>query len=193
MEIATQIKRHRETEGLSQEELAERLYVTRQTLSNWETGKTYPDLHSLLRLGDVFHVSLDELVKGDIQAMEEQLKAEDIKRFRRENRMLILMTCIAFLAGAAVGIWDSHIFRGIAAAAILAVIPYAYRVENFQRQHDILTFREVKTFLEGKRLDELEIAKVRERERRRVVLIVALVLLGVALAIFVLPLLLPGQ
>ena len=65
MEIGKQIQQRRTAAGISQEELAERLYITRQTLSNWETGKTYPDINSLLRLSDLFHVSLDELVKGD--------------------------------------------------------------------------------------------------------------------------------
>ena len=68
MEISNQIKNRRTAAGISQEELAERIFISRQTLSNWETGKTYPDINSLLRLSEVFHVSLDELVKGDIKA-----------------------------------------------------------------------------------------------------------------------------
>ena len=72
MEIGKQIQQRRTAAGLSQEDLADRLYITRQTLSNWETGKTYPDINSLLRLSELFHISLDELVKGDIQAMEEK-------------------------------------------------------------------------------------------------------------------------
>ena len=74
MEIGNQIKQHRAALNLSQEELAEQIYVTRQPLSNWENGKTYPDVNSLLRLSDVFGVTLDELVKGDIPKMKEQIK-----------------------------------------------------------------------------------------------------------------------
>lgn len=47
MELGNQIKAHRAALSLSQEELAEKVYVTRQTVSNWETGKSYPDIHSL--------------------------------------------------------------------------------------------------------------------------------------------------
>ena len=47
MELNTQIKKYRTELNLSQEELAEKVYVTRQTISNWETGKSYPDIHSL--------------------------------------------------------------------------------------------------------------------------------------------------
>ena len=48
MELNEQIKKYRTEMNLSQEELAEKIYVTRQSVSNWENGKTYPDIHSLL-------------------------------------------------------------------------------------------------------------------------------------------------
>ena len=48
MELAGQIKKHRQALGISQEALAEKIYVSRQTISNWETGRTYPDVQSLL-------------------------------------------------------------------------------------------------------------------------------------------------
>ena len=61
MELNKQIKKYRTMMNLSQEELAEKVYVTRQTISNWETGKSYPDIHSLLLLSSLFNVSLDQL------------------------------------------------------------------------------------------------------------------------------------
>ena len=86
MEISTQIKQRRTAAGLSQEELAEQLFVTRQTLSNWETGKTYPDINSLLRLSAVFHVSLDELETA-------------VEKGKQPYQMAVLILAIAF-AGA---------------------------------------------------------------------------------------------
>lgn len=50
--------------GLSQEALAERLGVSRQSISKWETDASIPDLDKLVRLGEIFGVTLDELVKG---------------------------------------------------------------------------------------------------------------------------------
>ena len=47
MELNAQIKKYRKSLNLSQEELAEKVYVTRQTISNWENGKSFPDIHSL--------------------------------------------------------------------------------------------------------------------------------------------------
>lgn len=52
----------RKKEGLSQESLAEKLGVTRQTISNWESGQTSPDLLQAGKISEIFHVSLDELV-----------------------------------------------------------------------------------------------------------------------------------
>lgn len=56
MEISTQIKKYRNAMELSQEDLAEKIYVTRQTISNWENGKNYPDIHSLLLLSSLLSV-----------------------------------------------------------------------------------------------------------------------------------------
>lgn len=50
MEISKQIKKYRLESKLSQEELAEKIYVTRQTISNWENGRNYPDINSLVLL-----------------------------------------------------------------------------------------------------------------------------------------------
>ena len=63
MELSGQIKKYRGEKGWNQEALAEKAYVSRQTVSNWENGKSYPDVHSLLILSGLFGVSLDELVK----------------------------------------------------------------------------------------------------------------------------------
>lgn len=50
MNLGTQIKYFRQRDYLSQEDLAEKLYVSRQTISNWENDKSYPDVHNLLML-----------------------------------------------------------------------------------------------------------------------------------------------
>ena len=65
MELHERIKKLRTEKDWSQEMLAERAYVSRQTVSNWETDKCYPDVRSLIILADIFGVSLDELIKGD--------------------------------------------------------------------------------------------------------------------------------
>ena len=76
MELSRQLKTRREEQGLSQDEVAKAIFVSRQTISNWENDKTYPDVQSLLLLGQLFEVSIDELVRGDVVAMQQAI-AED--------------------------------------------------------------------------------------------------------------------
>ena len=83
MELSKTIKRLRTEKGWSQEALAERAYVSRQTVSNWETEKSFPDVHSLLILSDLFGISLDEMVKGDVAAMKETVKQDETGRAKR--------------------------------------------------------------------------------------------------------------
>jgi len=67
MEIGKKIMELRKKNNLSQEDLAEKIGVTRQTISKWELGETYPDLKQSKKLSQVFKVSLDELVCNDIK------------------------------------------------------------------------------------------------------------------------------
>ena len=71
MELGKQIKKYRQELQLSQEELADHVYVSRQTISNWENDKSYPDVTSLVLLSEIFQISLDKLIKGDIDTMTE--------------------------------------------------------------------------------------------------------------------------
>ena len=72
-----------DNDNITLEELAEKIYVTRQSISNWENGKTYPDIHSLLLLSSLFGISLDQLVKGDIEIMKEAIKEEEVKKMKQ--------------------------------------------------------------------------------------------------------------
>lgn len=63
--IAEKIKNARLQSNYTQEQTAEKLMVSRQTISNWENGKSLPDILSLIRMSEFFHLSLDDLLKGD--------------------------------------------------------------------------------------------------------------------------------
>ena len=73
MEIGKKLKNARIEAGLTQEKAAEKIDVSRQTISNWENEKSYPDIISVIALSDLYSVSLDELLKGD-QKMAEHLE-----------------------------------------------------------------------------------------------------------------------
>ena len=179
MEIGNQIKQHRAALNLSQEELAERIYVTRQTLSNWENGKTYPDVNSLLRLSGVFGVTLDELVKGDIPKMKEQIKQSDIIEFKRAsyiyNVLFFAMVLSAVPLWTYLGIVGIILWVGLTAATLL----YAFHVEKLKKRHNIQTYKEIQAFMDGTRLDELETAVEKgKRPYQKILLTLASALLG---------------
>ena len=67
MHISKRLKELRIENNFSQEKLAEILNVSRQTISNWENERSYPDVHNLIMLCDIYSVSLNTLMKGDIE------------------------------------------------------------------------------------------------------------------------------
>ena len=164
MELGSRIKQYRSTHGWNQDDLAEKMYVTRQTISNWENDKSYPDLQSLLLLGSLFGVSLDQLVKGDIEIMQKAIDQQDI---RAVNRNAALMTAFVILAALSavplaewLGWWALVPFCLLFGAALF----FALRIEKIKKQYDVQTYREVAAFLEGKTLDEIQ--QLRESGKR---------------------------
>lgn len=83
MNVSEQIRRGREALGMSQADLADAIWVSRNTVSNWETGATTPDIQSFILMSALFGVTIDEMVKGDANVM-----ARAIARDR--NRLLVV-------------------------------------------------------------------------------------------------------
>lgn len=156
MEIGKQIRKHRQDLKLSQDELAEKIFVTRQTISNWENDKNYPDIKSLLLLSSLFDISLDILVKGDLEEMKEQIKTEDIKRFNKDGSIFTLLLLSEILLAVPLaffwGLWG----LGVWAIVYIITMFYAIRLEKFKKNHDIQTFKEIIAFSEGKTLNEIQ-------------------------------------
>ena len=73
MEIGAKIKAARVSAGLTQEQAAQALAVSRQTISNWENGKTYPDIVSVVRMSDLYSISLDRLLKEEESSVSDYL------------------------------------------------------------------------------------------------------------------------
>ncbi len=157
MELGGQIKRYRTRLGLSQEELADRIFVTRQSVSNWENGRTYPDLQSLLRLSDLFGRSLDELIKGDIETMKEEINRLEIQKMNRWGGILaLLMLTLMLLTAPLLKLLDTAGFLLVMAPLFLVGMAVALKVEKIKKDNDVHTYKEILAFSEGRRLDELD-------------------------------------
>ena len=164
MELAEHIKHYRKELGLSQEDLAERIYVSRQSVSNWETAKTYPDIHTLLLLADVFDTSLDALVKGDLPKMKAIINEEDRARYNRDSTIFSALFVLMILAFIPLYVWLDTIGLILYAALVVVTLYYANRVEKHKKRFDTQTIREIEAFTEGVTLDEIE--KAREAGKR---------------------------
>ena len=164
MELGKQIKKYRSELSLSQDALAEKVYVSRQTISNWENDKSYPDVNSLVLLSEVFDTSIDNLIKGDVEVMKEQVRSEDRKEFEKLSR--VFATLFFAMMITPIPLEKFLGFVGIAIWVVLAVATFyvAFKVEKKKKQFDIQTYREIIAFTEGTKLDE--IAKAREEGKR---------------------------
>ncbi len=74
MEIGSKIKNARNEAGYTQERAAEALGVSRQTVSNWENGRSYPDIISVIKMSDLYSVSLDHLLKEENEVKESYME-----------------------------------------------------------------------------------------------------------------------
>ncbi|BCK01255.1 transcriptional regulator [Anaerocolumna chitinilytica] len=156
MELSTQIKKYRNNMNLSQEELAEKVYVTRQTISNWENNKNYPDIHSLLLLSTLFNISLDQLIKGDIAIMKEEIKKSEIEKLNHYGNIFTLLLLITMVSVVPLAVF-LHFYGMIIFGVLFAFTMYfAFKVERCKKDNDVQTFKEIVAFAEGKRLDEIE-------------------------------------
>lgn len=100
MDVGNQIRERRQALGLSQEELAQRLYVSRVTVSHWETGKTLPDVQSMLLLANLFGTTIDELVRGDVDEMREMVE----KNERRTKTFAAALAAVEVVVGTALAV-----------------------------------------------------------------------------------------
>ena len=98
MEIGRKLKEARQMSGLTQENVAEKLNVSRQTISNWETEKFYPDILYVLQLSDLYQVSLDELLKGDERMIQHLENSTNVVKSNQKILLAFICNiCLLFL------------------------------------------------------------------------------------------------
>lgn len=102
MEIGKKLRNARTRSGFTQEKAAEEIGVARQTSSNWENEKSYPDVVSVIRLSTLYSVSLDELLKGDEEMIDHLEESTNIVNSNKKliaavaANMILLIVLIIF-------------------------------------------------------------------------------------------------
>ena len=97
MEIGKKLKDARMKSGFTQEMVAEKINVSRQTISNWENEKSYPDIISVIELSNLYSISLDELLKGDEKMMEHLEESTNVVKSTRKLIGAILLNIITVI------------------------------------------------------------------------------------------------
>ena len=91
MEIGKQLKEARMKSHLTQEKVSEKLNVSRQTISNWENEKCYPDIINIIELSNLYDITLDELIKGDEKMIEHLEESTNTVRSSKQLIGIILL------------------------------------------------------------------------------------------------------
>lgn len=186
MELGKQIKKYRTERSFSQDVLAEKIYVSRQTISNWENDKSYPDVKSLVLLSEVFDVSLDQLIKGDVEKMKEQINREDQKRLEDLSRIFTVMLLATLITPIPLAHFLSYVGIGIWIAIFAVGMYVGILVEKEKKKFDVQTYKEIIAFTEGKSLNEIEKAKEEgKRPYQKILLVVAAGVLALVVSMLI--------
>ena len=188
MELGKQIRKYRQEAQLSQEDLASRVYVSRQTISNWENDKSYPDVSSLVLLSEIFQISLDELIKGDIETMKEVIKKEEIEKMNRYGVIYTLLLIATAVSAIPLFMWLGH-WAMIPWGMIFAcAMVYAFKIEKVKKGNDVHTYREIVAFSEGKLLDDIQKQReIGKRPYQRLLLVVGCAVISFVACVLIVP------
>lgn len=182
IDIGSKIKTLRLSKSMTQEQLAKALHVSAQAVSKWENGKSYPDIHSLLLLSALFDVSLDQLIKGDLETMKQEVNAADVKAMNRDAIIFSILLAATIILPVPLLKWFD--LYGLIPELLLwgSAMYFARRLERIKKANNVQSYREILAFSEGKRLDEIE-QKVEAGKRPYQKVLLALLTAGITLLV----------
>ena len=145
MNIGQQIANIRKERQMTQEEFGKLFHVTRQTVSNWENEKSYPDLETLVDMSDRFAVSLDQLIKEDSNMVRAIDKERVLGTIKKEKSM------IDFLTGSGTGLMASCLLSPVSVRRTVVILVgvlmigigwykkslYDKKVLNYMEAHEV--------------------------------------------------------
>ena len=123
MNIGKRLKDARIESGYTQEQVAEQLDVSRQTISSWENGRTFPDIGSVVSLSDIYDVSLDVLIKGDEKMLEHLEESTNIVKSNKKLLFAIIanvLTAIAMIGLSVIVPSNEYVLAGVFCVMVIA-------------------------------------------------------------------------
>lgn len=131
MEVGSKLKKARIDSKLTQEKVAEEIQVSRQTISNWENEKSYPDIISVIKLSDLYNISLDELLKGDSNMIKHLEESTNIVSSNKKLLMAVgmnVLLMILFILFNSVISKNNYLIIGTASVGVLSTTALFYQI-----------------------------------------------------------------
>jgi len=147
MELGSQIKKYRKRDKISQEELAEKIYVSRQSISNWENDRSYPDIHNIMMMSVIFKVSIDDLVQGDVNVMKHDI---DKKSWNKWSYIMMLTFIVSVFLTVPAFMFDYTIIKVIAGLFFIMALISSIKIEKLKHEYNLHTYNNIVEFMEGK-------------------------------------------
>lgn len=122
MDIGSKLKAARNEANFTQEEIAEKLGVSRQTISNWENSKSYPDIISVIKLSDIYCISLDALLKEDENMIKHLNESTNI--VKSKNRLRMVLPILIYIPIWTLCILFFWIFSGATDAMVFSIFVF---------------------------------------------------------------------
>ena len=126
MDLGKKIIEMRKNKNLSQEQLAEILNVSRQTISNWENGRFYPDIDALVKISKCFNISLDDLLASDSNILNHLKVSTDIVRSNKNILYAILLNIFLIILFVIAGILLEESIAIIMIIFTISIISFSY-------------------------------------------------------------------
>lgn len=145
---------------MTQQQVAEQLHVTRQALSNWETGKTTPDIQSLLQLSELYCLSIDKLLDNDIAELIDERAAKEWRFYTYIIGGLVAL--MVLFMGLTLALENRLWLIGVAGSWVVLMF-FCLRLERIKRNKQIYSYQKVTRIL---KLNQKK-GEVRKKETRK--------------------------
>ena len=140
MKFGENLKKIRKEKNMSQEELAEKVNVSRQSVSKWETGESYPEMNNILELCKIFNCNINDLIHTDmtdISSLDEEIIMNVVKfNEKKQNQVKTLSNIISLI-----GKIGSIVLKVAIPFVIIAMLLVPYIVNNVQVQENKIVFK----------------------------------------------------
>ncbi|MBR3523444.1 MAG: helix-turn-helix domain-containing protein [Bacilli bacterium] len=158
MNFGDNLKSIRKAKKISQEELAEKLGVSRQSISKWETGENYPSMNNIICLCDIFHCKMNDIVHedfSDINSLDPEIKMSVVKLKQKEQKRMKVLSKILQVV-ALIGKIGVYI---AASVMLIATVAIPLLLSDVKYKNNTISFKNLSkdtmTFVEDKEKDEI--------------------------------------